>query len=213
MKKWISGLAIFALAAAGMAQIDWPTHRGVAPRTGVNASPVGPNAGLAGLRWYFPLQSELAQTQGNFGVSTVVDNAMTGFTTSGTWTAPQPLDESGDFFSMVGSTTPPYVYAAAVSGRNIGDPTVGATSTATWTVSNLVPDRAYQLDVWFPSTGTTFNGNLLPNYTPARRQLHLAVPTHLTRHGGKRLSSSARLPATGAMGLREHVALGMQILP
>ena len=163
MKKLICGLATLALAAAGMAQIDWPTHRGVAPRTGVNASPVGPNAGLAGLRWYFPLQSQLAQTQGNFGVSTVVDNPMLGFATTGTWTAPQPLDESGDFFAMIGSTTPPYVYAGAVSGRNISDPTIGATATATWTITNLVPDRAYQVDVWFPSSGTTFNGGLLPN--------------------------------------------------
>lgn len=163
MKKLICGLATFALATAAMAQIDWPTHRGVAPRTGVNASPVGPNAGFAGLRWYFPLQSQLAPNSGNFGVSTVVDNAMAGFATTGTWTAPQPLDEAGDFFSMVGATNPPYVHSSVVSGRSVSDPTFGSTATATWTVSNLVPDRAYQVDVWFPSTGTSLNGNLRPN--------------------------------------------------
>ena len=164
MKKWIYGLVTFALATAGMAQgIDWPTHRGVPQRTGVNASPTGPNAGLASLRWYFPLQSQLAPAPGNLGVSTVVDNAMPGFATTGTWTAPQPLDESGDFFAMVGFTTPPYVYASVVASNNVSNPTSGATATATWTVTGLVPDKAYQVDVWFPSSGTTLGGVLRPN--------------------------------------------------
>jgi len=164
IKKLIGGLAIFAMATAGIAQgIDWPTHRGVGPRTGVNANPVGPNAGLANLQWYFPLQSQLSANPGNFGTSTVVDNAMAGFTTTGTWAAPTPLEEAGDFFSMVGFTNPPYVYARIVTARSIADPTLGATATATWTVTGLAPGKAYQMDVWFPSSGTLPRGVLSPN--------------------------------------------------
>lgn len=164
MKRWTTGLAIFAVAFAGYAQgIDWPTHRGVAPRTGVNANPTGPNAGLASLRWYFPLQSQLSPNPGNLGTATVVDNAMAGFATTGTWAAPTPLEESGDFFSMVGFFDPPYVYSRIVSARTIADPTLGATATATWTVTGLEPGKAYQMDVWFPSSGTRPGGVLAPN--------------------------------------------------
>ncbi|MDQ2986671.1 MAG: hypothetical protein M3R13_08100 [Armatimonadota bacterium] len=163
MKKWIIGLAAIGMAFAGYSQgIDWPTHRGVAPRTGVNANPTGPNAGFGSLRWYFPLQSQLSNGA-NFGTATVVDNAMAGFVTTGTWTAPQPLDESGDFFAMVGSTNPPYVYSRVVAARNNNDPTIGSTATATWSITGLTPGKAYQVDAWFPSSGTTLGGNLLPN--------------------------------------------------
>ena len=167
MKKWISGILLIGLFAVGNAQIDWATFRGQNARTGVNLNPTGPNPGVPTLRWYFPLQSSQGPIQGSTGRSDIIiDNVDAGYadTPPALWRTPLPSEESPDFYAgTTGGLAVPYRVAFVVpSNAGTGDPTSGATATATWTVAG-VADKLYELQVWFPSSGTFQGNQLTPN--------------------------------------------------
>jgi outer membrane protein assembly factor BamB len=167
MKKWISGILLIGLFAVGNAQIDWATFRGQNARTGVNLNPTGPNPGIPTLRWYFPLQSSQGPLQGSTGRSDIIiDNVDAGYadTPPALWRTPLPSEESPDFYAgNAGGLAIPYRVAFVVpSNAGTGDPTSGATATATWTVPGVV-DKLYELQVWFPSSGTFQGNQLTPN--------------------------------------------------
>ncbi|MCW5946779.1 MAG: PQQ-binding-like beta-propeller repeat protein [Fimbriimonadales bacterium] len=152
----VKAALIAALAISGFAFAQGPsqTHRGNNERQGINPNALDPGPGFANLRWWHPLQSTV-------GGDITVDNVGANYAEpTGAWFTPTAVDESPDWR---GSGANPYRYAFVVpSTAGTGDPTAGATATATWTL-NGTPNTNYALYVWFPTSGTRSGGILVPN--------------------------------------------------
>ncbi|MEP0767195.1 MAG: PQQ-binding-like beta-propeller repeat protein [Fimbriimonadia bacterium] len=148
--RWLIGMAMCAfLVGAGVAQNDWPVHRGNQQRTGLNDKADGPN--LTQLTWWWPLRKyelpTVAVDNDNSDVPPLVSR-------TGTWVVPDPENQA------IGFVGEDYEYAGCVAARSVDDPTDGADRTFRWTLRPLATQVAhYALYVQFPSSGTTLPGN------------------------------------------------------